>query len=583
MSLLMDALKKAEQEKRDAAKRQQESQEGLTSASDTKEPKNLDDTWEHEIVESAPASSGLSSDSTMRSTTAELALEPIQEQETEGGDTTSEISASEAESEDPTLNVTMNKIALAEMSTESMDLKEQASEATEQADITDLQGEDSAALLDETFHGVALEGDVENSELFQETMQGEAYIPGEDSYEETLPGVPAAQLAKDIGGGDDQPTPVAAQTVFAATGTVQESSFGFKWILAGLCIVAMIAGSVWYFITVTPVNRRLPSPLVAQGVESIIPPVLETEALLEQPMVGTLSGEPQTIAEESAQVGVSEVVETDSTDAEEVVSVTGMESAPEGARPEEAETMDASPEKIEVDKTPEPVISGPQEDDSLAGAGLPKSIMPEPSLIKISRSKSIESKGQLVNEAYAAYQAADYETALAGYQEVLKNFPDNNDALLGLGAIAMNNGDYEDALGIYSHLLRIDPRNEIAKTVLISLQDKSAAVNSESVIKSMIHENPDKPFLHFSLGNIHASEFRWAEAQQAFFNAYTRDTSNPDYALNLAISLDHMGQKDTALDYYHVAMKLADEKPASFDVTPVMTRIQSLNNVVKRP
>ena len=74
---------------------------------------------------------------------------------------------------------------------------------------------------------------------------------------------------------------------------------------------------------------------------------------------------------------------------------------------------------------------------------------------------------------------------------------------------------------------------------------------------------------------------RWAAAQQAFFDAYRLNTANPDYALNLAISLDHIGQYETALDYYKAALDLSDKAPSRFEPSSVSARIDKLNNSVK--
>jgi len=168
------------------------------------------------------------------------------------------------------------------------------------------------------------------------------------------------------------------------------------------------------------------------------------------------------------------------------------------------------------------------------------------------------------------------------YQEALKEFPDNRDALLGLGAIASNTGDYDSAFGLYARVLKLNPGDQFAKAALINLQDRSVLLNSESVINSMLHDNPDTHFLHFTLGTIYAAGSRWAEAQQAFFDAYRLNSGNPDYALNLAISLDHIGQYGAALDYYNTALELSDNTPSRFDSLPVRKRIDDLDQVAER-
>ena len=572
MSLLMDALKKAEQDKKEAARRQLEGEDPSLNESDAK----LEDSGSHETSDSLKTANSdpkENLENTGRlSTTAELLeLEPISSRnkipEVPGID-----SAANADSgaEDQTLNVTMNTLSLAELPAGSVEIDDGDVPELLNSTIAELQTEDSGH-LDETFHGVSL---VDNPELFQETVQGEAFFTdngADQTYGETLPGIPAAQLTKDIGG-EDQPTPVAAQTVFTATGTTESSGNNFKWILGGLCSLALIAGIVWYFVIVTPVNRSTLSPQVAQGIESVISPLNQTLDIGDDSMSGTLTGEAESL--------LSEVDVLETTALESALPDSQMVENPEQLSTEEPVTDELPVGTAEDDA--EQTESDQIEADQEQVVGLPGKIIPEESLIKISRSKVVEDKGETIREAYSAYQNRDYEEAKLKYEQVLKEFPNNRDALLGLGAIATNKGDYNSAYLRYAQLLSINPRDELAKVAIINMQDKSSLLDSESAVNSMLHENPNAHVLHFTLGNIYAASSRWAEAQQAFFEAYRLNSSNSDYALNLAISLDHIGQQNAALDYYMAAMELSDSANLNFDSSRVQKRIDALNKAVGR-
>jgi len=56
-------------------------------------------------------------------------------------------------------------------------------------------------------------------------------------------------------------------------------------------------------------------------------------------------------------------------------------------------------------------------------------------------------------------------------------------------------------------------------------------------------------------------------------------SSNPDYAFNLAVSLERVGQVKTALDYYNVALQLADNTNVNFNTASVLTRIHALSAI----
>ena len=113
------------------------------------------------------------------------------------------------------------------------------------------------------------------------------------------------------------------------------------------------------------------------------------------------------------------------------------------------------------------------------------------------------------------------------------------------------------------------------------MSNSSDPVKDESIIKTLIHKERKAPYLYFGLGNIFAKQQRWAEAQEAFFNAYSLDSTNTDYALNLAISLDKLGQYGAALDYYSVAVKLTQYSPARFDLPSVNSRILALTKIIE--
>ena len=92
----------------------------------------------------------------------------------------------------------------------------------------------------------------------------------------------------------------------------------------------------------------------------------------------------------------------------------------------------------------------------------------------------------------------------------------------------------------------------------------------------MLADNPGAHVLNFTLGNQFAQQGRWAEAQQEYFKAFTAEPDNPDFAYNLAVSLDHLRQPKLALEYYTRALALAKSRSAGFDVAAVQARADQL-------
>ena len=167
-------------------------------------------------------------------------------------------------------------------------------------------------------------------------------------------------------------------------------------------------------------------------------------------------------------------------------------------------------------------------------------------------------------------------TAHSEYRLVLRSNPDSRDALLGLAAVETQARRYEAAESYYARLLELDPRDAHAQAGLIGLRGQVDPMAAESRLKNMIAAQPEASFLHFTLGNQYAAQGRWTDAQQAYFQAYTSDPENADFAYNLAISLDRMHQTKPALEYYRRTLALAERRPVLFDKAQVSKRVLQL-------
>jgi tetratricopeptide (TPR) repeat protein len=181
-----------------------------------------------------------------------------------------------------------------------------------------------------------------------------------------------------------------------------------------------------------------------------------------------------------------------------------------------------------------------------------------------------------LEQGYGAYQRGEYVTARLAYEQALRNDPANLDALHGLAAIALNTGHREDAESYYQQALTADPKDAIAMAGLSGLREQSEPAQAESRLKSMLAEQPNAAHLNFALGNLQARQGRWNDAQQAYFRAMTSDPENPDYLINLAISLDRLHQTKLAAQYYSQALAAAEKRPAGFDKAQIGERLKKL-------
>ena len=181
-----------------------------------------------------------------------------------------------------------------------------------------------------------------------------------------------------------------------------------------------------------------------------------------------------------------------------------------------------------------------------------------------------------VMAAYQLLQQGRLEEARRVYEPLRALEPNNPDVLLGLGLIAQRQGRTDDAAQLFLKALDVDPKNAFAQASLSGMIARADPAAAEAKLKALIAQQP-AAFLSFRLGNVYAAQGRWNEAQAAYFEAQRLETDSPDYAFNLAISLERIQQPHLALEYYQRALKLAQTKAAAFDVAVAKARIQQLS------
>lgn len=190
--------------------------------------------------------------------------------------------------------------------------------------------------------------------------------------------------------------------------------------------------------------------------------------------------------------------------------------------------------------------------------------------------KSIDQQLNIeLSNGYSAFQRGDDKAAQQAYQRALQQDQTNRDALLGLAAVTLRSGNVLQAQQYYQQVLHWYPQDTLAKVGLMNTLDNLSS-ESESQLKLLLEQAPQSAYIHFSLGNLYASQQRWAQAQQAYFEAYRYESNQADYAYNLAVSLDHLNQPRLALTYYQKTLQLVNNQPVHFNPQTVRQRVQTL-------
>src|SRR5690606_9769795 len=163
----------------------------------------------------------------------------------------------------------------------------------------------------------------------------------------------------------------------------------------------------------------------------------------------------------------------------------------------------------------------------------------------------------------------------------LRTLPNNRDALLGLAVVHTRSGRLDAARRLYAQALTLNPKDPLARTGLLQTMAEGGS-DIERELLSLRDAYPQLAPVHFALGNLYAARQRWSDAQSAYFDALVLANRagdgpvSPDYAFNLAVSLEQLQQPRAALEYYRQAQTLAQQVAPGFDPALLRSRLAFL-------
>ncbi|WP_363503800.1 tetratricopeptide repeat protein [Burkholderia sp. LMU1-1-1.1] len=195
--------------------------------------------------------------------------------------------------------------------------------------------------------------------------------------------------------------------------------------------------------------------------------------------------------------------------------------------------------------------------------------------IRVARAVQPAKIAPAVETAYQSFTNGDLPNAQKQYESALRQEPTSRDALLGLAMVHTRQNQGAQAASYYLRMLELDPNDSTAVAGLVGMRSGDTA-QSEGRLKAILATNPEAGPALFALGNLYAQQNRWSDAQQTFFRAYSASPDNPDYAYNLAIGLDRLNQGRLALTYYQRALVLSQDKAAAFDRNALRIRMHEL-------
>ncbi|PCJ26403.1 MAG: hypothetical protein COA96_05215 [SAR86 cluster bacterium] len=628
MSLLMDALRKAEQAKKKA---EQDSKLNMTveaEVTQTEEllavadaPTTVSPTLDILAVEDSPIDSKIKLDTTIEFE-ADDAVEDVQ-------DSPSVLNAEKvgaySEPELPDTNITAQvkeEISEKDAPDSSAEVKTKTEAETVNVITLPYSFESTKGQFDEPV--------AESEEPTDDNAQVHEALPSELELRDTVtaavaqknaeiasrqlknqaatPGRPldADALKTQAAHGSSDRDRRSAKSVFAA----KKMPFGpkQKFQVAGTAVVIVVLGFGIYLYTelnntsgiVIPLNSYAARDFSTSSVSDtnvIDSAVVNSE--IEEPGLDTFVATTEDVQIDSVQIenSISGVIERDNTEDIAVVNEPPIE---DSNIPVNVVTVAELNESISVepDNTIEENSTVPA-DTSLGDANLaissvgqtelsmPTDLAEPVNLISFSHRVTTSSINPLASQAYSAYQAGSLEQAKSLYQQVLVNSPLHRNALLGLATIAVINNETSQAIELYSRLIARDPSDPVARVGLSKIMPSGTPQQQEAELKRLVAEHPSVAPLAYALGNFLALQQRWPEAQQAYFNALQLAKTNaleagqvnPDYAFNLAVSLEHLNQVRSAQTYYQQALEFSAVHPAGFDVQLVRNRLTNTSRM----
>jgi len=440
---------------------------------------------------------------------------------------------------------------------------------------------DSTSSTEPGFHTLVGEGTstrLESTSTRLESTSTQTFAP--DNYDRTLRKPGSGDVSKLFAGlksdTDVVMTPEYAKTMFRSK-TSAKRVYNFK-IYSGTALVILIVIAVLGIFQIDEETINIDNSL---------------RHLKRDPMPGLIkNAKDETFTDVFAAAPGSEVDATTlqlienaelMVDTEEVVAVElgiEKEGLVEGTNVEESD----SEMPAEVEDHHAPIAEGEANainntsDNKISLPGVNGEESATSNIIQISSESKISDKDRWLREAYAAYQRGDDQLALVKYNAVLGVDPDNRNALLARAAINIQKGRIAEAIRDYQKILLANPKDSLAMSSMIAVANYSPT-QSETQLKLMIRDEPNSPYLNFALGNILGAQNRWQEAQGLYFVAFENNPNDPNYAYNLAVSLEHIAKPKLAIAYYERALSNFTKGLATFDREVVDTRLEMLRQL----
>lgn len=121
-----------------------------------------------------------------------------------------------------------------------------------------------------------------------------------------------------------------------------------------------------------------------------------------------------------------------------------------------------------------------------------------------------------------------------------------------------------------------NPADLQATDLLTQLIGKTPSEQMLDLLTHLAIQQPNNARLLFAIGNMYATQNQWSNAQTFFLKALSLNPNNPDIVFNAAVTSEHLEDTTQALNYYQLALDLAEKHPASFSPETIAIQLHQL-------
>lgn len=178
--------------------------------------------------------------------------------------------------------------------------------------------------------------------------------------------------------------------------------------------------------------------------------------------------------------------------------------------------------------------------------------LPEPMLREFLSKFLPSASDKQAQEAQALEQSGKAADAKALYQEVLESDPSHAKSLLGLGRIAMNEGDNEAAMKYFDKISLVADERKEADRLIARINLQGGAKQNDAALREKVQAEPNNLAARFELAQALAGQEKYQEALSEFLAIVKKDRNFQDDGARKAMIqiFEVLGSDDPLTDKY---------------------------------